>query len=72
MAKEHFKMGGMITEVSLDSVCRVKWENGHQLSAYATGKIRKFRVRLIVSDRVKVGLLPCDLSKTCINYRQKD
>ena len=73
MAKEELiEMEGTITEVLPDSIYRVTLENGHQLSAYAAGKMRKFRIRVVAGDKVKVELSPYDLSKGRISYRHKD
>lgn len=73
MAKEALiEMEGTITEVLPDSVYRVKLDNGHQLAAYAAGKMRKFHIRIVAGDKVKVELSPYDLTKGRISYRHKD
>lgn len=73
MAKEELiEVEGTVTEVLPDSVYRVELENGHQLSAYAAGKMRRFRIRVVAGDKVKIELSPYDLSKGRISYRYKD
>ena len=55
MAKEELlEFEGTVTEVLPDGNFRVKLENDHTVLAYAAGKMRKFRIRTIVGDRVTV------------------
>ena len=73
MAKEELiEMDGTVTEALPDSIYRVELENGHQLSAYAGGKMRKFRIRVVAGDKVKIEISPYDLTKGRISYRYKD
>lgn len=73
MAKEELiEMDGTVTEVLPDSFYRVELDNGHQLSAYAGGKMRKFRIRVVAGDKVKIEISPYDLSKGRISYRYKN
>lgn len=70
MAKEELiEMEGTVTEVLPDSVYRVELDNGHTLSAYAAGKMRKFRIRVVAGDKVKIELSPYDLTKGRISFR---
>ena len=62
-------MEGTVTEVLPDSVYRVELDNGHQLSAYAAGKMRKFRIRVVAGDKVKIEISPYDLTKGRISFR---
>ena len=56
MAKEELiEMQGKVDEVLPDSRFRVTLENGHQLIAYAGGKMRKHRIRVLAGDRVSVS-----------------
>lgn len=50
---------------------RVELDNGHELIAYTAGKMRRYRIRSIVGDRVHVEMTPYDLSKGRIVYREK-
>lgn len=73
MAKEELlEMDGIVTEVLRDSHYRVKLDNGHQLAAYATGKMRKFRVRVVAGDKVRMEISPYDLTKGRITFRYKN
>ncbi len=50
----------------------VKLDNDHMILAYAAGKMRKFRIRTLAGDRVRVEMTPYDLDKGRINFRHKD
>ena len=49
----------------------VKLENGHQVLSHISGKMRKFYIRILPGDRVKVELSPYDLTRGRITYRMK-
>ena len=70
MAKEELlEFDGVVDEVLPDSRYRVTLENGHKLVAYAAGKMRKFRIRIIMGDKVTLELSPYDLGKGRITFR---
>ena len=70
MAKEeHIEMQGTVNEVLPDSRFRVMLENGHQLIAYTSGKMRKNHIRILAGDKVTLELSPYDLSKGRISFR---
>ena len=72
MAKEEMiELEEAVKEVLPSAMFRVDLENGHQLLATTAGKMRKFRIRSVVGDRVHVEMTPYDLSKGRINYRFK-
>jgi translation initiation factor IF-1 len=72
MAKEELlEFDGTVTEVLPDGNYRVTLDNDHQLLAYMSGKMRKFRIRTGVGDRVIVEVSPYDLSRGRINFRHK-
>ena len=72
MAKEELlEFDGTVTEVLPDGNYRVTLDNEHQILAYMSGKMRKFRIRTGVGDRVIVEVSPYDLSRGRINFRQK-
>ena len=73
MAKEELlQFDGTVTEVLPDGNYRVTLDNNHELLAYMSGKMRKFRIRTGVGDRVVVEVSPYDLSRGRINFRHKD
>ncbi|MFM6986585.1 MAG: translation initiation factor IF-1 [Hydrogenophaga sp.] len=70
MAKEELiDMSGIVNEVLPDSRYRVKLDNGHELVAYAAGKMKKNHIRILAGDRVSLELSPYDLTKGRINFR---
>ena len=72
MAKEEMiEFEGVVDEVLPNTVFRVSLENGAAVTAYASGKMRKHRIRILVGDRVSVEMSPYDLSRGRITYRYK-
>jgi translation initiation factor IF-1 len=72
MAKEEgIEMEGVVTEVLPDRNYRVLLDNGHQILAYAAGKMSKFKIRVLEGDRVTVVLSPYDLTRGRVTYRHK-
>lgn len=70
MAKEDLlEMNGLVTEVLPDSRFRVDLDNGHQLIAYTSGKMRQHHIRILAGDKVSIELSPYDLSKGRITFR---
>jgi translation initiation factor IF-1 len=73
MAKEEIiEMDGIVDEVLPNTVFRVTLTNGHQVTAYASGKMRKHRIRILAGDRVTLEMSPYDLSRARISFRHKD
>jgi len=73
MAKEELiEMNGCVAEVLPDSRFRVDLENGHQLVAYTSGKMRKNHIRILAGDKVSIEMSPYDLSKGRITFRHLD
>lgn len=70
MAKEELlAMDGVVTEVLPDSRFRVTLDNGHDLTAYTAGKMRKHHIRILAGDKVSLELSPYDLTKGRITFR---
>jgi translation initiation factor IF-1 len=73
MAKEEMvEFEGVVNEVLPNTVFRVTLENGKEVTAYASGKMRKHRIRILAGDRVNIEMSPYDLTKGRINFRHKD
>ncbi|HSV69069.1 MAG TPA: translation initiation factor IF-1 [Methylibium sp.] len=73
MAKEELiEMQGRVSEILPDSRFRVKLDNGHELVAYASGRMRKHHIRILAGDSVQLELSPYDLSKGRITFRHLD
>ncbi len=64
-------MEGVVTDVLPDRMYRVELENGHEVLAYAAGKMSKYKIRVLEGDRVTLVLSPYDLSRGRIVYRHK-
>jgi len=69
--QEKLVLDGKITEALPNTSFRVELENGHTVLAYLSGKMRKFYIRVLLGDRVKVELSPYDLERGRIIYRYK-
>lgn len=69
--KESIEMQGTVTEVLPDTNFRVQLENGHEVLAYISGRMRKNYIRILEGDRVTVELSPYDLRRGRITYRFK-
>lgn len=64
-------LDGQIEEILPDGRFRVHLENGHRLIAYTAGKMRRYRIRSVVGDRVQVEMTPYDLDKGRIIFRER-
>lgn len=73
MAKDEEKIvvEGTVVEALPGTQFRVRLDNGHQILAYLSGKMRKYYIRILLGDRVKVEMSPYDLTRGRITYRQK-
>ena len=71
MAKDVIEIEGTILESMPNAMFRVKLENGHEILAHISGKIRKNFIRILPGDRVKVEMTPYDLTKGIITFRLK-
>jgi len=69
--QELIKMEGIITECLPNAIFRILLPNGFYVIAYISGKMRRYSIRLIVKDKVKVELSPYDLTRGRITYRLK-
>lgn len=71
MAEETITLEGKVTETLPNATFRVELENGHNVLAYLSGKMRKYYIRVLLGDRVKVEMSPYDLTRGRITYRYK-
>ena len=73
MAKQEEKLvlEGKVTEALPNTSFRVKLDNGYEVLAYLSGKMRKYYIRVLLGDRVRVELSPYDLTRGRIVYRHK-
>ncbi|KAF3977628.1 MAG: translation initiation factor IF-1 [Methylococcales symbiont of Iophon sp. n. MRB-2018] len=72
MAKEdQIEMDGKVIDTLPNTMFRVELENGHVVTAYISGKMRKHYIRILTGDSVKVEMTPYDLSKGRITFRTR-
>ena len=71
MKEELMTMEGRIDEILPDGRFGVVLDNEHRIIAYTAGRMRRYRIRSIVGDRVHVEMTPYDLSKGRIVFREK-
>ena len=73
MAKEESKIlaEGSVIEALPSTQFRVRLDNDHEILAYLSGKMRKYYIRILLGDRVRVVMLPYDLTRGRIVYRHK-
>ncbi len=62
---------GTIVEALPNTQFRVELDSGHEVLAYISGKMRKYYIRILLGDRVRVELSPYDLTRGRIVYRYK-
>lgn len=65
------KVEGTVVEVLPGTQFTVELDNGHQVLAYPSGKMRKYYIRLLLGDRVVMEISPYDLSRGRITYRYR-
>jgi translation initiation factor IF-1 len=70
--EEMVELEGTVSEVLPNTQFRVMLANGVEIIAYASGKMRKHRIRILAGDKVTVEMSPYDLTKGRINFRHKD
>jgi translation initiation factor IF-1 len=71
MAKDVIEIEGKILESLPNAMFRVELENGHEILAHISGKIRKNFIKILPGDKVKVEMTPYDLTRGRITYRLK-
>ena len=65
------KQDGVITESLSNAMFRVRLENGHEIIAHISGKMRMHYIKILPGDKISVEMSPYDLSKGRITYRYK-
>ena len=69
MAKQQaIKQDGVITEALSNAMFRVKLQNGHEIVATISGKMRMYYIRILPGDKVQVEMSPYDLTRGRISY----
>jgi len=62
---------GTVLEAQKNAMFRVELQNGHEVLAHISGKMRMHYIRILPGDKVQVELTPYDLSRGRITYRYK-
>jgi translation initiation factor IF-1 len=71
--EETIEVAGTVVEAFRGGSYRVVLDDGHhEVLAYMGGKMRKFRIRIVVGDKVKIELSPYDLTRGRIVYRERN
>ncbi len=69
--EEKIQVDGTVIEALPATQFRVRLDNGHEVLAYLSGKMRRYYIRILLGDRVRMEMSPYDLSRARITYRQK-
>ena len=69
--EEKIELEGEVTESLRNGMFRIDLDNGHQTTGYIAGRMRRYRIRILPGDRVKIELSAYDLSRGRIVYRYK-
>lgn len=69
--EDQIEVDGTIKEVLQGGMYRVRLENGHEVIAYTSGKMRKHLIKIVLGDKVRVALSPYDLTKGRVIFRSK-
>jgi translation initiation factor IF-1 len=62
---------GVVVEGLPNAMFKVRLENGHEILAHISGKMRMYYIRILPGDKVKIEMSPYDLSKGRITFRYK-
>jgi translation initiation factor IF-1 len=69
--EEKLEFEGEVLEALSNGKYRIGLENGHEVLGYIAGKMRRFRIRILPGDQVKIELSPYDLTRGRIVYRHR-
>jgi len=70
-SEEKIQVEGTIVEALPGTQFKVELENGHEITAYLSGKMRKYYIRVLLGDKVTVEMSPYDLERGRITFRHK-
>jgi translation initiation factor IF-1 len=71
VAKDAIRVEGVVIERLPNTMFRVELENGHEVLAHISGKMRLHYIRILPGDKVTVEMSPYDLTKGRISYRKR-
>lgn len=67
--EEKIEMEGEIIESLRNRMFRIRLENGHEMIGYTAGRMKRYRIRMMLGDRVRIEVSPYDLDRGRIVYR---
>lgn len=69
--EEKLEVEGVVIEALPNTQFMVELDNGHKVLTYLSGKMRRYYIRILLGDRVRVEMTPYDLSRGRITYRYR-
>ena len=69
--KEKLEVEGTVIKLLPNTQFTVELDNGHEVLAYLSGRMRKYYIRILLGDRVRLEMTPYDLSRGRITYRYR-
>lgn len=69
--EEKLEVEGVVTEALPNTMFKVRLDNNHEVLAYLSGRMKKYYIKVLLGDRVKVEMTPYDLTRGRITYRHK-
>ncbi|RIL06781.1 translation initiation factor IF-1 [bacterium] len=69
--EDKLEIEGVVTEALPNTMFKVRLDNGHEVLAYLSGRMKKYYIKVLLGDRVRVELTPYDLTRGRITYRHK-
>jgi translation initiation factor IF-1 len=70
-SEDKIRVDGTVVEALPGTKFKVELENGHEIIAYLSGKMRKYYIRVLLGDKVTVEMSPYDMNRGRIVYRHK-
>src|SRR4051812_33753431 len=71
LKEDVIELEGTIEEALSNGMFRIRLDNDHEVLGHLAGRMRRFRIKVLLGDRVKVELSPYDLSRGRITFRNK-
>jgi translation initiation factor IF-1 len=69
LKEEKVELEGEVVEALRGRMFRVQLDNGHETLGYLAGRLKRYRIRVMLGDRVRIELSPYDLERGRIVYR---
>jgi translation initiation factor IF-1 len=67
--EEKIELEGQVTEALRGRMFRIQLDNGHETLGYLAGRLKRYRIRVMLGDRVRIEVSPYDLTRGRIVYR---